>query len=316
MSFSLINQNWQPAHSSLNYQDSNELEENTHSEDFYLRKAEVIKTSHLPLTLAKIIGLLKDQWFTFGTLISQRQQSVNYGKVIGDPQKAKALVVLIHGLNAHPSQMDCHAKAFKKKLGDDVLIYQAQVYKKGNCGSRDLARYHISNTVFHYLKNSPNMKLYLHGISNGGLIAAEVAVDMIESKIDGNRIMVNANSSPFYGTKLMCDPEKASWKQKIRKNVIFLAGRHHEDVIENFTYGSKKFAKKIIPAIQSAQAKGVSFQFDGSFADFKVTPPSFYPKVEGAKYFHPKTIQGHSSIIASQRARQVNDAYNFINGSK
>lgn len=284
----------------------------TYESDF-IDAGKVVKTTSLPLCIAKIVGLIKDLKFTIGTLFSRRVHSVNYGQVIGDPTKAKGIVVLIHGLNAHPSQMDGHAKAFKDRLGDKVLIYQVTVEKKGNCSKRDAVQ-RITDTVLPILKAAPQMKLYAHGISNGGWLASQLADDMLANEIAGNRMMVNANSSPLFGTKMMCDPKTPSWRQAIWKWIVQspIGGSHAEVVYNDFTWGSEE-AKKIITKIRDAAEKEVKFEFDGSFADSKVTPPSFYPKgIKGAGYFYPATIQGHSSIIASQRMRQVDSAVSFL----
>lgn len=282
-------------------------------ENIYIDASRIKKPTILPLCIAKIIGLIKDLQFTLSTLISRRHHFMNYDKVIGDPQRAKALAVLIHGLNAHPSQMDGHAQALRKKLGEDVLIYQVQVEKKGNCSKREAVE-KITKTALQILKNNTQMKLYAHGISNGGWLASQLAVDLLNHGIQGNRILVNANSAPLYGTKMMNDPSTAKWRQKIWKWIVQspFGGSHAETVYSDFSWGSFK-GKEIIQDIRFAAQNGVKFEFDGSFADSKVTPPSFFPKgVQGAEYFCPDTIEGHSSIIASQRQRQVQSACQFI----
>jgi hypothetical protein len=279
----------------------------------YIDIEKVVITTRLPLCIAKVIGLFKDLCFTIGTLVSRRRHSMNYDKVIGNYEKAKGIIVLIHGLNAHPSQMDGHFEAFEKSLGDEVLIYQVQVFNKGNCSKSEAIK-KITETVLPILQDKPNMKLYAHGVSNGGWLSSQLAIDVLQKGIDANRIMVNSSSSPFYGTKVICDPKTASWQQKIWKWILQspLAGRHAEVVYQDFCWGSDA-GKKVITNIQLAAQKGVTFEFEGCFADSKVTPPSFYPKnVLNAQYFYPNNIQGHSSIIASQRPRQVESAKTFI----
>lgn len=277
--------------------------------------ASKVKPTRLPLVLAKIIGLLKDFRFTIGTLISRLKNSVNYGQVIGDRARATAIVVLIHGLKGHPSQMDGHAEAFRKRLGRDVLVYQVQVDKLGNCSKAEAVK-RITDTVLPILQQNPAMKLYSHGISNGGRLAAQLAIDLLAEGIEGNRVMVNANSAPLYGTKVMMDPDTASWRQKIWKWVLTsslpMIGNHCEEIIKDFTWAGES-GKEMIEGIRSAAERGVRFQFDGGIADSRVTPPAFFPSgVQGAEYFCPESIQGHSSIIGSQRERQVEDAANFI----
>jgi hypothetical protein len=277
--------------------------------------ASKVKPTRLPLVLAKIVGMLKDFRFTIGTLISRRKNSVNYGKVIGDPAQAKAIVVLMHGLKAHPSQMDGHAEAFRKRLGKDVLIYQVQVDKLGNCSKAEAIK-RITDTVLPILQQNPAMKLYAHGISNGGRLAAQLAINILAGGVEGKRVMVNANSAPLYGTKVMMDPDTAFWRQKIwtwfLKSSLPMVGNHCEEIIKDFTWASEP-GKEMVKGIRSAAKIGVRFQFDGSVADSKVTPPSFFPSgVQAAEYFCPERIQGHSSIIDSQRERQVEDAVNFI----
>ncbi|WP_068470833.1 alpha/beta hydrolase [Candidatus Protochlamydia phocaeensis] len=283
------------------------------TEENYIDAQKVVKTSPLPVGIAKMIGLIKDLWFTIGTFFSRIEHAPNYGKVIGNKETAKGIVVLIHGLNGHASQMDGHAKAFKQKVGEDILIYQVQVDKKGNC-SKGEAVQRITDTVLPLLQERPALKLYAHGISNGGWLASQLAVDAIDAGIQGERIMVNANSSPLYGTKVMCDPALAPWKQKIWKWLVQspLGGNHEEVIYKDFSWGSEA-GKQIIREIRRAAEQGVQFEFEGGFADSKVTPPSFYPKnVKDARYFHPNSIQGHSSIIASQRQRQVESACAFL----
>jgi hypothetical protein len=126
-------------------------------------------------------------------------------------------------------------------------------------------------------------------------------------------MMVNANSTPFYGTKLMCDPSTPSWRQRVWKWIVQsrLGGRHCEEIYQDFTWGSKS-GKWLIQDIRQAATQGVKFEFDGGFADSKVTPPSFFPLVYGAKYSQPLSIEGHSSIIASQRVSQVASAALFL----
>jgi hypothetical protein len=282
-------------------------------EEDYIDAEKIIKTSILPDSIAKIIGLVKDLRFTIGTLFSRFHHAANYEKVIGNRETAKGIVVLIHGLNAHPSQMDGHVKAFKEKFGEDILIYQVRVEKKGNCSKSEAIK-RIEDTVLPILKDSPHLKLYAHGISNGGRLASQLAVDVIKNGVSASKIMVSANSAPLYGTKAMCDPSSSPWKQKIWKRVVQsrLAGKHTEVIYNDLTWGSQS-AKQIIKDIREAADQGVEFEFYGSFADSKVTPGSFYPKnVRNAKYFHPSNIQGHSSIVGDQRKRQLENAYAFL----
>jgi predicted esterase YcpF (UPF0227 family) len=114
------------------------------------------------------------------------------------------VVVLIHGLNASPRQRNKHVEAFKEKYGDKVAIFHVQVEKSGKC-IKEEAVSKIQEVVQPYLLNNPKMKLYAHGISNGGRLASQLAFNLLQNSVDGSRMMVNANSSPLYGTKLMCD---------------------------------------------------------------------------------------------------------------
>jgi|GEM_PF-7105074 len=302
-----------PTHKEVN--DSEVINSSDGVEEANFVDASKVKPTRLPLVIAKIVGLLKDFWFTIGTVISRRKNSVNYGQVIGDPAKAKAIVVLIHGLKAHPSQMDGHVEAFRKRLGNDVLVYQAEVDKLGNCSKAEAIK-RITDTVLPIVQQNPAMKLYAHGISNGGRLAAQLAIDVLAGGVEGKRVMVSANSAPLYGTKVMMDPDTASWRQKIwkwfLKSSLPIVGNHCEEIIKDFTWAGES-GKEMVKGIRSAAKSGVRFQFDGGIADSRVTPPSFFPSgVQGAEYFCPKSIQGHSSIIGSQRERQVEDAANFI----
>jgi len=279
----------------------------------FLDHAQCTKTSSLPVIIAKIIGLLKDLLFTIETLSSRKRNQQNYGKVIGNPDTATKMVVLIHGLNAHPSQMDGHAEAFRKRCGDDVLIFQVQVHEKGNC-HKDVATQKIADVVLPFLRQNPRLKLYAHGISNGGRLASLLAIKLWNERIAPQRMMVCANSSPFYGTKMMCDPSSSSFVRNSWKKIVQspLAGRHSDAIYHDFTWGSQSGRQDIENMRRAAEA-GVRFEFDGGFADSKVTPPSFYPsRIRDARYFRPTNIEGHSSIIGSQRTRQVTSACEFL----
>jgi hypothetical protein len=293
------------------YIQSNNISE---SDEQFVDASHLAKPCLCPLFIAKIIGLIKDFLFTVGTFFSRFEHMANYGKVIWNgPGEKKGIVVLIHGLNASPSQMDGHAEAFKEQYGRQVMIYQVQVEKKGNC-SKAAAVKPITEKVLSILRENPQMKLYAHGISNGGRLASQLAIDLLKKGVASNRMMVNSNSAPLYGTKVMCDPTSHPIKQKVWKAVVqsCLAGRHCEEIYRDFTWGSKS-GKQMIQDIRNAAAQGVRFEFDGGFADSKVTPPSFFPKdVFGAAYHTPSSIQGHSSIIGNLRANQVASAAQFL----
>jgi hypothetical protein len=185
------------------YIQSNNISE---SDEQFVDASHLAKPCLCPLFIAKIIGLIKDFLFTVGTFFSRFEHMANYGKVIWNgPGEKKGIVVLIHGLNASPSQMDGHAEAFKEQYGRQVMIYQVQVEKKGNC-SKAAAVKPITEKVLSILRENPQMKLYAHGISNGGRLASQLAIDLLKKGVASNRMMVNSNSAPLYGTKVMCDP--------------------------------------------------------------------------------------------------------------
>ena len=106
------------------------------------------------------------------------------------------LAVLLHGLMGSPMEM----RAFYLMLYRDYDIMCPRLPRRGNCSLQKASR-EITAAVQQYFRIYPHRRsLILIGNSNGGRIAAQIAIALSSQDVDITLITVG---TPFYGTTLL-----------------------------------------------------------------------------------------------------------------
>ncbi|MFT4553172.1 MAG: hypothetical protein ACI9S8_001808 [Chlamydiales bacterium] len=263
----------------------------------------------------KIIGLLKDSAFSIGTLFSRSSHKDNYAGTIVANDETGALIVLIHGLNGHPSILDGHYDFFQNR---SVTIYQPYVWKKGYCPLEEAAA-SIYENVLAWAKQYPQKPLVFVGVSNGARLSGYISAKLVKSGNITNPIKVSSIAGPFRGTRMLGISEREEVKGgRISKTVdiiksvfgVLYMGR---ELAEELRYKSGR-AKRLMENMRDAAATHpVSYDFYATKADSRVTclDAALPERVEGA-YYEIMEMEGHSSIVRAIKERQGERCMEFV----
>ncbi len=266
-------------------------------------KSHEVNTSGLTKIINKIVGLVKDICFALPTIISRMSQKKFYSDPkttpIQDIEGSKGLIVMVHGLNAHPSQFDrMHKALLENEETKNETIYRPHVPNKGNCSLNSAAEKTLQRIRAWALKN-PHSPIKLIGVSNGGRIVAHIAHQLkVEDEVL-NPIRVSCIAAPLFGTEVIGNAGDQSLKSRFWRFLLKtpLAGSMKPIVIKEMAYGSER-AKRLVSQMREGARAGVVFNTYGSTSDSKVTPaPTTAPlNVQNlsSKFY---TNEGHSSII-------------------
>jgi hypothetical protein len=255
--------------------------------------------------ISKTIGLIKDLFYVISTLFSRITHRNNYvtNKIPEDNVNSGGLCVLLHGLNGHPSSMDCVRDELEEKLEKPVTFYQPFVEKRGNCSIEDSSD-KIYKLVVEWGEKNPEKPIIFCGVSNGARMSAYIATKLKTDPSLANPIKVNSIAGPFFGSKMVNQPDLSERGQSIWKWLMRNPMRYSKAIFDELSWGNEK-AKKIIDDMRPvANEKMMSFDFYGTWGDSKVTSfTSSLPRdINGGSYYVFK-YEGHSSIVKASRAQ-------------
>lgn len=263
----------------------------------------------------KGIGLLKDSTFAIGTLFSRSSRYHRYADTIEGNEDHRALVVLTHGLNGHPSILDGHHDHF---YGRSVTIYQPHVLKKGYC-PLDEAAAPIYENVYRWALENPFKPLVFVGVSNGARLSAYISAKLVKSGEITNPIKVSSIAGPFKGTRMLGVSTEEEVKGNFLHKTMDLAksafgvmymGR---DLSRELRYKSERGKRLMENMRHAASVHQVSYDFYATKADSRVTflDAALPERIAGA-YYEIMDREGHSSIVGAVRERQVERCMEFV----
>lgn len=295
---------------------------NSDDEKAWIYKAEEFpahRKSRPPKVILKIIGLIKDFLFTIGTYFSRISHRANYKTNIEDQGgNSEALCVFLHGLKGHPSIMDGHRDNFRKHLNRKLALFQPFIPKGGNCSTAEATK-GIYQRILGWSQNNPNKPIIFCGVSNGARLSGHIVSMLRVSDQVANPIKINCLAGPFFGTKMLNQPDWSDKGQKIWGKLIRtrIGGNKSSEIITDLSYGSEKSKQLIRRIREAAKSPNTSFDFYGTRGDLLVTPfTSSLPKgVDNANYFVLKH-EGHSSIVKASKAQTLKETKKFLESIK
>lgn len=166
----------------------------------------------------------------------------NIYKIYENPvwrDKSAGLYVLIHGLEAHPSEWNERIELLTKHA-NAYDIYAPSVVKAGNCSLKEASN-PIVKKVISYAKEFPLNPIFVIGESNGGRIATVIDIEL-RKQAPTNPMKISTIAGVHFGTS------RVNFSQKYKLNLI-------SDVVSSeLSYGSPT-ARKLINALQTVNPK-------------------------------------------------------------
>lgn len=264
--------------------------------------------------LDQFMGCIKDLASIIKSSFTKPSHKNNYSAIIREDTRAEALCVLIHGLRGQPATYDFYHDMFKKKLGNRITIFQPHVTNKGNC-SLDEAADPIYTQIALWSKEHPNRPIVLIGGSNGARLAGYIAAKLKtkqEKEIE-NPIQACCIAGPFYGTKMINQPDFPKWMGWMWEKVVKII--YCDTVYEELSWASDR-SQSVIKEMQTGGEAGVHYKFYSSLADLQIQSLiSGNPSIINAEYYF-SGIEGHSSLVRTAQDHIGQVCFQFIEDNR
>jgi esterase/lipase len=211
----------------------------------------------------------------------------------------RSLVVLIHGLNGRPADMDAYAH----RLRHLHAIYCPHVPGRGNL-SLEASAAPIWRKVLEHLQRHPGAPIALVGLSNGGRVAAQLELWIREHHKDSSVIMV-AVVTPFGGTRMMDH----------FGGLASVVGLYSSTAVDEMQHNSEKSQKLVARMSDSLPNESKrKFVFIAGDQDMIVVPhTSALPHLGHGEEHIVMRSHGHASVIFSNCEPQCRQITEFLN---
>lgn len=168
----------------------------------------------------------------------------NIYKIYADPvwrDKSAGLYVLVHGLEAHPSEWNERIEMLTKNA-NSYDIYVPAVPKAGNCSIEEASNPIVAK-VLTYTKEFPLQPIFVIAESNGGRIATAIDV-RLRKEAPTNPMKISTIAGVHFGTSMIDFTQRHSKLKGLVSPVI----------AKELAYGSQT-ARDLIDAVQKVDLK-------------------------------------------------------------
>lgn len=276
-------------------------------ESMVLSEEEIQKVrSYFPVQILDFfLGFGRDVTFALRRLLSWLTHFKNYQSTLPEKENSIGLVALLPGLRVPESMLDGMHDVFEKTF-PKAILFQPKVHNRGNCALDETV-----NSIYPEFKKfaqmHPQLPICLIGLSNGGRIAAEIAVRL---EVDGfqNPVQIHCIGAPFLGTKIINQPSLPQAVQNQYKKVFLTVG-YQKSIVDELTYQSdvgKALVQKIL------NGKWESFFYIGG-VDWMIVPHSCaLPRKAGKTFYFFGPTAGHGGMTSSAEPIIIEKASAFL----
>ncbi len=216
-------------------------------------------------------------------------------------RQSAGLVVLVHGLNGHPSIWKTHIKELKKHPNID--LYVPFVHLAGNC-SLTAASSPIQNKIADYIRRNPLKPICLIGFSNGSRIVTSIERNLRDIAPE-TTVKVSTIAGVHFGSTLI---NRIS-NTRVVKNFL------HPSVRLELAYRSKT-SQELLQRVRQPLPSTVSkrdYEFYASTNDLAVPNiDSSLPYLNLGERFHVVHGYGHKSIVSAVAKQQLHSCIKWI----
>ena len=117
-------------------------------------------------------------------------------KEISHPERPH-LVILLHGINGHPSHMEAQRRVF----APDCAIHRPKVLHAGNCPLEETIEPIWAVIARHITRHKSSARIALIGLSNGGRVAAQL--EYVMRRRTTAPVFLSTMASPLMGTNVI-----------------------------------------------------------------------------------------------------------------
>jgi pimeloyl-ACP methyl ester carboxylesterase len=256
----------------------------------------VTKRSLYSTVVNTTASLYKEIKFIGSRLSTNPEATTAWKKHLNPPplqHKHRSLIVLLHGLNSHPSIWNKHIETLAHQFRED-LVWAPAIIHKGNCSLKTAAE-PILAQIITYLKHQ-NKPLVLIGASNGARIALYLE---LKSRKFKSSILTISIAGPHLGTT----------------KIPFRYFHTDEQLYAELSFqnqSSRTFIKALrAPLPKHAQRKHI---FYGSLDDIQVSPSSSaFPTINQKEEFYLMQGVDHNGLIQATLEHQLASYRLWIN---
>lgn len=218
-------------------------------------------------------------------------------------KESAGLVVLVHGLNGHPSVWKTHIKELKKH--PDIDLYVPFVHRAGDCSIIDCTP-PIQTKIIEYIEKNPFKPICLVGFSNGARIVTSIETDLREIS-PKTTVKVTTIAGVHLGSSLVSRIANTG----VVRNLL------HPAIRTELAYQSET-SLKLLKRVRQPLPVGVKRDFELYASTNDLAVPnidSSLPHLNQGERFHVVHGYGHKSIVNGVAKDQLQSCINWIRTS-